>query len=121
MPKVHEEMGLVYRKPLFGIERARVFTAIILLAALSLIALSIIELATGSTMQVLPGESLQDAINAAKPGDIIEVHSGTYDGPIIMTKRLILRGLDTGNGMPVIGSSIAPPRQKQSTAYVAGI
>ncbi len=71
------------------------------IAIVLLFVLLIIE-STASTQQVLPGESLQEAINVAKPGDIIEVASGAYSGPISVTKRLILKGIDTGRGKPVI-------------------
>ncbi len=81
--------------------RACFFVAIVLLSGI-LIEFLITESAAASTHHVLPGESLQEAINSAKPGDIIEVASGTYSGPISVTKRLILKGIDTGRGRPVI-------------------
>ena len=45
---------------------------------------------------------VQDAINAALPGDTIEVRSGTYYENVNMDKQLILRGIDTGAGKPVV-------------------
>jgi nitrous oxidase accessory protein NosD len=35
-------------------------------------------------------------------GDTIDVHSGTYYENVDVYKRLILRGMDTGGGMPVV-------------------
>jgi hypothetical protein len=46
--------------------------------------------------------ALQAAINAATPGDTIEVHSGIYRENVKVDKRLTLRGIDTGAGMPVV-------------------
>ncbi len=61
-----------------------------------------IGFADGSILKVNSDESLQAVINAARPGDTIEVESGIYAGPVSMTKRLSLRGIDTGEGKPVI-------------------
>lgn len=60
------------------------------------------DFAQASTIAVDHGGSIQAAINIAKPGDVIEVQSGIYSGPITLTKRLTLRGVDTGEGRPVI-------------------
>ncbi|GEM_PF-493301 len=46
--------------------------------------------------------SIQAAIDAACPGDTIEVQSGTYNENVVVNKTLTLRGLDTGGGMPVV-------------------
>ncbi len=46
--------------------------------------------------------TIQDAINAACPGDTIEIHSGNYRENVEVNKRLTLRGVDTGDGMPVV-------------------
>ncbi|MHC1631377.1 MAG: hypothetical protein ACXQT4_03650 [Methanotrichaceae archaeon] len=42
--------------------------------------------------------SIQNAIDAAKPGDFLEVQSGIYYENINVTKPLILKGI----GMPVV-------------------
>jgi len=48
--------------------------------------------------------NLAEAIEAASPGDTIEVHSGTYCGNVVVDKPLILRGIDTGAGKPVVSA-----------------
>ncbi len=48
---------------------------------------------------------IQDAINNSKDGDTILVHSGTYYESIGVYKQLILRGVDTGGGKPVVNAS----------------
>jgi len=46
--------------------------------------------------------SIQAAIDAASLGDEIHVDSGTYYENVNVNKWLILRGIDTGAGMPVV-------------------
>jgi parallel beta-helix repeat protein len=46
--------------------------------------------------------SVNEAVEAASPGDLVEVCSGTYLETVNVTKSVILRGVDTGGGMPVI-------------------
>ena len=46
--------------------------------------------------------SIQRAIDAANPGDTIEVRSGIYLENLNITKQLTLKGVDTGNGKPII-------------------
>ncbi len=46
--------------------------------------------------------TIQSAIDAAVDGDIIEIQSGHYSGPAVVNRSLILRGVDTGTGYPVI-------------------
>jgi parallel beta-helix repeat protein len=47
-------------------------------------------------------KDIQSAVNAASPGDIVEVHSGTYQEQVRVDKSLTLQGLDTGKGIPII-------------------
>jgi parallel beta-helix repeat protein len=42
------------------------------------------------------------AVAFAKPGDVLEVQSGTYRENINVTKPIILRGMDTGKDRPVV-------------------
>ena len=62
--------------------------------------------ASAATYTVCPSgcnySSIQAAIEAADPGDTIEVHSGTYYENVDVTKQLILRGVGTGTGKPVV-------------------
>ena len=46
--------------------------------------------------------TIQAAIDDASPGDEIHVDSGTYYENVVVNKQLILRGIDTGAGMPVV-------------------
>ena len=54
-----------------------------------------------ATISVQPGGSIQSAIEAAEPGQIIEVQNGTYLERINLTKSLCLKGL----GRPIIDAS----------------
>lgn len=48
----------------------------------------------GNTIRVVPGESVQQAIDAAEPGDIIEIARGRYVENLHVDKSLTLRGID---------------------------
>jgi parallel beta-helix repeat protein len=67
---------------------------------------SLIQIASTATITVGPSDCdftcIRAAIDAANPGDIIEVHSGTYQENLNVNKQLALSGLDTGGGMPVV-------------------
>lgn len=56
----------------------------------------------GSIIIVHPGESIQDAIEAATPGEVIEIESGIYNECIQIDKSLAIRGMDIGGGLPII-------------------
>jgi parallel beta-helix repeat protein len=60
----------------------------------------------GATFTVGPGDadfsSIQDAVDVASDGDTITVLSGTYQGGVVIDKRLVLNGMDTGAGQPIL-------------------
>ncbi len=58
-------------------------------------------LCQAATLSLGPGDSIQAAVAIAKPGDVIEVESGTYYEHIKVDKPLILRGLE----MPVLDAT----------------
>lgn len=41
---------------------------------------------------VPPGHSIQKAVDRARPGDVIKLKAGRYDGGVIVRKRLTIRG-----------------------------
>ncbi len=49
--------------------------------------------------------SIQDAVDWASPGDTLFVESGTYFETVILNKKIILMGVDSGGGLPVIDVS----------------
>jgi putative surface-exposed virulence protein len=57
---------------------------------------------SSSIIIINPGDSIQDAIQRSSPGSIIEVHGGTYRENINVTKNLTIRGIDDGDGLPVV-------------------
>lgn len=63
-------------------------------------------LSLNSTIIVVhKGESIQAAIDAAASGDIIEINSGTYNENLRINKRLTIRGVDDGSGLPIIDAN----------------
>jgi parallel beta-helix repeat protein len=50
-------------------------------------------------------KQIQQAIDNASMGDVIEVHSGVYSENLYAYKAIILQGIDTGEGLPVINAS----------------
>jgi len=58
--------------------------------------------AHGATITVIPGQSIQESIDKANPGDIILVESGIYRENVNITKPLTLRGANTSNGPRVV-------------------
>ena len=70
----------------------------------------IAEFAQASTITVCPSgcdnTSIQTAVYAAKPNDTIEVHSGTYNESVVLTKKIMFKGIDTGNGEPIVNGDL---------------
>lgn len=60
------------------------------------------EAASYTVCQGCEHGSIQSAIDIAKPGDIIEIHSGTYYEHLNISKPLRLIGVDSGRGRPVV-------------------
>jgi tetratricopeptide (TPR) repeat protein len=79
---------------------------ILLMAAILLI----MGLAQAATLKVCPTgcdyKSIQSAVFAAKPGDTVEVHSGTYNESVILTKDINFTGVDTGIGEAVVNGGL---------------
>jgi pectin methylesterase-like acyl-CoA thioesterase len=71
-----------------------------------MVLLILVGLGNGATITVGQSgyeySSIQAAIDAANPGDMIEVQSCAYDERINVSKQLTIRGIDTGYGKPII-------------------
>ncbi len=63
---------------------------------------SLFNNSSGSLIIVNPEDSIQDAIQRSSPGDIIEVHGGVHRENINVSKRVAIRGIDEGDGLPVV-------------------
>jgi tetratricopeptide (TPR) repeat protein len=50
--------------------------------------------------------SIQAAVYAAHPNDTIDLYSGTYNESVVLTKNIIFRGINTGNGVPIVNGDI---------------
>jgi len=78
---------------------------------LAIVAIMLIAgLAQASTLTVCPSgcdyTSIQTAVYAAKPNDTIEVHSGTYNESVALTKDIMFNGTDTGSGEPIVNGDL---------------
>lgn len=62
--------------------------------------------ALDAKITVKQGGSIQEAIDQASFGDIIEVESGDYEEYIEINKPLVITGTDTGSGAPTIEGAI---------------
>ena len=79
---------------------------VLTIAAIVLIA----GFAQASTLTVCPSgcdyTSIQMAVYAAHPNDTIEVHSGTYNESVVLTKNIMFNGIDTGSGEPIVNGDL---------------
>ena len=70
----------------------------------------IVGFAQASTLTVCPSgcdyTSIQNAVYAAHPNDTIEVHSGTYNESVVLTKDINFTGVDTGIGEAVVNGGL---------------
>ena len=57
---------------------------------------------------VKSGERIQAAIDAAPPGEIIEVSSGTYQESLVIDRSLILKGISSEGSFPRVESENGP-------------
>lgn len=75
-----------------------------------------------ATITVQPGESIQEAIDRARSGDVIEVMSGTYQGALDLKKEVSLIGIDSGDGMPIIdaGSILGSVFMTANNSQISG-
>ena len=67
---------------------------VLLVVCGSLAAVQGAHASAATTVRVAAGQSLQAAIDAAHPGDVLEIERGMYTGNLIVNKPLTLRGLD---------------------------
>ena len=66
---------------------------VVLPALLLMGLLAPVHAAQAATLRVQAGQSLQAAIAAAAPGDVLEIERGLYTGNFVIDKPLTLRGL----------------------------
>ncbi len=73
------------------------------------IAISVVAVCSAETVIYVPDDyaTIQWAVDNATAGDTIVVHSGTYYENVNVTRQLILRGVDTGGGKPVVDAGIS--------------
>ena len=78
------------------------------IAALIAVTLLLIAGCASATVAVKPGDRIQAAIDAAIPGDRIEVYSGTYQESLVINKPIVLKGIDSGSGLPRVETENGP-------------
>jgi nitrous oxidase accessory protein len=76
--------------------------AVLVVALFAVLVFLSIGTASAATHYVHPGDSIQDAIDTANSSDSIVVYSGTYYETVNVSKQLVLRGVDTGEGKPIV-------------------
>src|SRR2546421_11428070 len=84
---------------------SRMLAVAFAVAALAMIAVAVP--AQAKTIDVMPGQSIQAAIDSASPGDTIVVHPGTYHENVLVNKNNVtLRG----SGASSEGTVLLPPK-----------
>ncbi|MBN1322964.1 MAG: right-handed parallel beta-helix repeat-containing protein [Methanotrichaceae archaeon] len=63
--------------------------------------LSILMLSASGLVYVQPDESIQQAVDLASPGEVVQIMAGTYEEWITLNKSIVLRGSNEG-AMPII-------------------
>lgn len=99
---------------------SRVWSRLKLVLASVLVAgsLSAAAPAGAAVRTVHPGQSIQAAIDAANPGETIQVDPGTYSGYVTIAKDgITLRGSGSGSG----GSSLIPVGPPPVTATAESV
>jgi parallel beta-helix repeat protein len=84
------------------------FISTLTLAVLFLLSVSVLPVTAGEHTVAPSGAeffSIQDAVDWASSGDTIFVESGTYFETLILNKKIILLGVDSGGGSPVIDAA----------------
>lgn len=61
-----------------------------------------------AVVSVKPGEQIQAAIDAALPGETIEVMGGTYQESLVIDRSLILKGNSSDGNLPRVESDNGP-------------
>ena len=69
---------------------------------LTLLICALLTSAQAATLRVKAGASLQQAISAAQPGDVLEIERGLYQGNFLVDKPLTLRGI----GRPTLSGGL---------------
>jgi parallel beta-helix repeat protein len=85
-----------------------------LVATLTSVFLVKLSGADSTTICVHPGESIQAAIDAAKPGDTVFVYNGTYYENIFIIKTINLIGEDKNN-------TVIDGKRNGSVVYIVGV
>ena len=89
-------------------ERRRIWKCLLFAVLLTLLAFVSVGCAGDTRTVCSTGcnyTKIQHAIEASLPQDTIEVYSGTYYENVHVDKPLILRGINTGSGKPVVDAN----------------
>jgi parallel beta-helix repeat protein len=90
-------------RPIFAALNSAILISTILLTSLAVPGQAVIL--TVASNGSADYTSIQNAIDAAGSGDVIEVFSGTYQEHIFVNKQVELLGKDTGAGLPLVDAN----------------